>query len=477
MPSEKISVFISYHNTDYAVAEKLKFCLENLSKKFDVFLDKTSISPGDNYRTVIAQALARAQWLLIVCTGFPRPDADMAWSFFEAGQFSATLPPELAPHASKRMVCIFDKEPPSILAPLQGVRVTNRQKSSAKIDMAMSSPQENTQYDDTYVYDLFETMLANNPLSPLRDTDELSVKQDIRQQCHELIKIVSDFVPPFPLDDRALQPRISYEIVLGKPLVEDTVVKGYNDSLNLLFSIAKNECTWGEIIKACDVEGSPKPMWQHDVEAAAQKISNQRAPKVSATKCLLNNQIYRVFTARYEIFSNDKRVVYVAFLPAIARNFDLRKSSGTLLSALILSVRFREQLIPMADVLAGDDVSEDVLLEFMRRLQSIEMEALQFGLNATDDVQDDSPVAVAIRDQNRRSVIESGIASWAEDRSEIARMFSPRHGMLDTTQSHARRLSEILLRMVPVNASFIRCLCEELFLQSSRENDAATPSV
>jgi len=244
----EVPVFISYHGSDYDLAKEIKTSLEKLSKRFDVFVDKTSIAPGDEFRSAIKGALARAHWFLIVCTGFPRPDADMAWSFFEAGQFSATLPPELAQEASRRMVCLYDNEIPSILAPLQGVKVSTRQKSSAQIDMAMASIRTNSQYDETYIYSLFEDMLNNKPLAPIRDVLEDSVKEDIREECHKIINLFESSGVSYPIDDRALQPRVWYELGLGGSMNSETKIYGDNDSLNTLFSISTNETTWGVIL-------------------------------------------------------------------------------------------------------------------------------------------------------------------------------------------------------------------------------------
>ena len=78
--NDKVTVFISYHSPDYVLADELKKCLEALSDKFNVFVDKTSIAPGHEFRAVIKDNLSKAQWFLIICTGFPRPDIDMAWS-------------------------------------------------------------------------------------------------------------------------------------------------------------------------------------------------------------------------------------------------------------------------------------------------------------------------------------------------------------------------------------------------------------
>ena len=99
------------------IAKRFKDASESISDgQFEVFVDKYSIEPGELYEKRIAEKIARAEWFLIVCTGFPRKDADMMWSIFEAGRFCATLPTELVPHASKCLVCLFDREPPSILS-------------------------------------------------------------------------------------------------------------------------------------------------------------------------------------------------------------------------------------------------------------------------------------------------------------------------------------------------------------------------
>ena len=41
-----------------------------------------------------------------------------------------------------------------------------------------------------------------------------------------------------------------------------------------------------------------------------------RTPANAANKCLLEDVIYRVYTARYEVYKDRRRVIYIVFLPA-----------------------------------------------------------------------------------------------------------------------------------------------------------------
>jgi TIR domain len=463
----EVPVFISYHGSDYDLAKEIKTSLEKLSKRFDVFVDKTSIAPGDEFRSAIKGALARAHWFLIVCPGFPRPDADMAWSFFEAGQFSATLPPELAKEASRRMVCLYDNEIPSILAPLQGVKVSTRQKSSAQIDMAMASVRTNSQYDETYIYRLFEDMLNNKPLTPIRDVLEDSVKEDIREQCHKIINLFESSGVSYPIDDRALQPRVWYELGLGGSMNSETKIYGDNDSLNTLFSLSTNETTWAVILNLIMKAGEPKPLWAQDVESAALSLASDIIPKTSTSKSVLKGRVYNVFTARYQVFKDKRKCVYVVFVESVARPFDLKRASGILLNALILGVRFRERLIPMHKLFEANANFEEILISFYRELEAVEIESLQYGLNADVSNPDDYPILTVIRDPRRRETVEKGIKQWSKDRREITNMFVSCAELSKNARVYGDKLSKILQETAPMNSACIQVVSEELEEQIS----------
>jgi hypothetical protein len=185
----------------------------------------------------------------------------------------------------------------------------------------------------------------------------------------------------YPIDDRPPLPRIRYELKQGEILTDATRVWGDKESLNELFSIAADETTWGEIQSSWLEADQPKPVWVEDIETAASAISNEppRTPTTSTSKFILNGRVYRVFTSGYQIFKDKRRCIYISLLKSIARPFDLKTTTGRLLSALILSVRFRERLIPMHVQLDQNDANyEEIIFDFYHHLQAVEIEALQY---------------------------------------------------------------------------------------------------
>ena len=473
-----VPVFISYHGSDLEIAKELRTTLKRLSDEFEVFLDKYSLVPGERFEQRIADEIKKAEWFLIVCTGFPRRDADMMWSFFEAGQFRATLREPLAAEANKRIVCIFDDEPPAILSMFQGVKVCGKQRSGAKIDLSAPLPKNNSQFDDLAIYNLLERMLKNSPEMPLRETTDLSMKEMLREELFKLINLFASAGPNDVRIEKSLQPRISFERFPGQKLSPDTIVKGYDQSLRLLFSIETDETTWGKVIEVCKSSNNGKPTWLSDIEQAAADILVNETPENHGNKCILGKVIYRVIVARYEVYKDERRAIYIAFIPASTQPFDLTKSSSTLLSSLILSVRFREQIIPMVTTLreAKDkpETLEASLREFYRLLVAVEMEARQFGLVLDNNIPgEEAPLTVVVKDRNRRTIIQTSIDDWAADRRSIEEMFVEKpidfHSS-EQTQQCAQQIADMLEKITDVNATFIELITAELLAQL-RERD------
>ena len=53
----EVPVFISYHGSDYDLAKEIKTSLEKLSKRFDVFVDKTSIKQVMSFARLLRMPL------------------------------------------------------------------------------------------------------------------------------------------------------------------------------------------------------------------------------------------------------------------------------------------------------------------------------------------------------------------------------------------------------------------------------------
>jgi hypothetical protein len=473
-----VPAFISYHGADIAIARALRTSLLRLSPDFDAFLDRDCIGPSDNYKEVIAKKIKEAEWFLIICTGFPRSDADMMWSFFEAGQFRATLKPSLIKDSNKRIVCFFDEEPPAIFSEFHGVKVRAQQRGGGPIDMPLP-PAQNTQLDDSAIYDLLQRMLKNDPDASLRDVSAASTKEMLREESHKLIRYFEAARPGDVIEEKSLQPRISFELLAGESLSSKTAVKGYEASLRHLFSIESETTTWADIVQCCSTSNGGKPAWLSDIELAATDIMKDRTPANAANKCLLENVIYRVYSARYEVYKDRRRVIYVVFLPVTRQPFDLRKRSSTLLSSLILSVRFREQLIPMVEQLRNEPTAA-LVQDFYRLLLAIEMEARQFGLVVDTAIPDDeSPLAAAFTDGKKREIIQQRIQEWAPDRALIEKMFVDEPVNLEAPGEAARCaaiIAGILENTAKVNAEFIEMIAEELLAQI-KEGEKKRPKV
>jgi len=467
-----VPVFLSYHGADILIARALKSSLERLTSEFDVFLDKDSIEPSEDFDERIAREIKRAEWFLIVCTGFPRSDADMMWSFYEAGQFRATLTGDLVKEADKRIVCVFDREPPNILAKFQGVQVIGKQLSGALIDTTTTvAAKDNIQYDDSAIFKLFGRMLDNVPKKPLRDKTAKSTQEMMREESLKLIKLFEASGTALKIDEKSLQPRISFDLLPKEQLVSDTVVTGYDGSLQLLFGIDAEVAPWSRIVEIGSEGSAGKPVWISDIESAAVAIMNKSVPDNHSNKCVLRDSIYRVYASRYEVFKSEKRTIYIVFLPATNRHFDVTRSSSTLLSSLILSVRFREQLVPMLEDFREKDSTKlaATLWDFYRRLVSIEIEAKQFGLSVEHSIpREVAPLTSIFTKNEKRLLIQRSIDDWTQDRKIIDQMFVGKPGALNDAQgvtSSAKILAEILRRVSPVNADFIELISEELVVQ------------
>ena len=296
---DKVPVFISYHGADYTLAKQIKTSLKRLSDDFDVFLDRESNQLGGDYEEKIAKEIARAEWFLIVCTGLPRRDADMLESFYEAGQFRATLPQRLTgEEADKRIVTLFDTAPPAMLARFQGVRVDGHQLNRSSINMDDPPANENTQFDNTAIFRLLKDMLDNKGGTPLRDTNSDDINGLIREESKKIITSFENSTSVY-LRETTLQPRIAYELQLGGSLTDDTEVRGFDGSLRNLFSIDPETTTWRSIVSICSRKNGSKPVWLSAVEASAKVIGAGEVPDLLSQKCFLKGVVYRVFTSRF----------------------------------------------------------------------------------------------------------------------------------------------------------------------------------
>jgi hypothetical protein len=163
----------------------------------------------------------------------------------------------------------------------------------------------------------------------------------------------------------------------------------------------------------------------------------------------------------------------------MSQPFDLKRRSSTLLSSLILSIRFREQLIPMARMLELEPAATlpALLQKFYRLLVAIEMEARQFGLVVDSTIPDEeAPLAAVIGDNSKKAIIQNSINNWTIDRQSIERMFVEEPANLQSAgvaERYAKQIAGMLRKVTKVNANFIEITAEELLAQVANGKPAA----
>jgi hypothetical protein len=134
--SNKVGVFISYHHADLPIATALRECLIALSSELDPFIDHVALKAGDEYEERLAQSISASQWFLMICSGSPRPEKDLGWCMYEAGQFRRKLLAEdKAALIRSRFVALHDEERPSQLAKYQSVKISAKDLISYSSDL------------------------------------------------------------------------------------------------------------------------------------------------------------------------------------------------------------------------------------------------------------------------------------------------------------------------------------------------------
>ena len=206
-------------------------------------------------------------------------------------------------------------------------------------------------------------------------------------------------------------------------LTPDTEIDGGEGTTNLatIFGITGRYTTWKHIKGNALSIYKMEPVWISDLEEAALKLASNNVPIQPITLCLAKDgNFYVPIVARYELFRSGKKRCYVAFIPSQSRNFGSTMRSSILLTGLIVSVRFRQRVLPIVAELkaiqSGDAAANrqmDVLCKLLRELVAIENEAVEFGLPAVRDEHDEPPLLDAFRDEPKKEELRREILDWA----------------------------------------------------------------
>jgi hypothetical protein len=201
-------------------------------------------------------------------------------------------------------------------------------------------------------------------------------------------------------------------------------------------------------------------------------VSQDFVPEQPEGLCLAkaDKKFYRVLFARYEPFRSGARTCYIVFIPCRFRGFDVKQRTSILLSALILSIRFRQRVLPFIELIQALQKKDalDSLLRLERELHGVETEAQEFGLSGIKGDEDDPPLLRQFRDGDNKLFVQECIRSWGTGRHALAdAIHRARSSDRAVTQTDsAVNMTDIVItelqKVQKVNGRFIQILAEEL---------------
>lgn len=481
----KIGIFISYNHQDLLLANVLRQCLITLSSDLAPFLDHVGLQAGDEYEKKLEESIGASQWFIMLCSG-PLGEKDMSWCLYEAGQFRRKFLEEGREELiQSRLFAIYDDEMPRPLAKLQGVRISSKDVYGHNLDLKTDKPAEEleeraiTLFENTQMFDCFKAIINKSREEPLRDLADSNIRSVLKTNSRTLISAFINHQVDRKLAEIVFQPRISFWLIppAGQSsgpsrLKADTPVSGDGNVLSRLFGLVGTETTWGMIKARCSDENGNEPVWAYQVEAAAEEVSINHEPKQpdGLHWGKGDQKFYRVIFARCDPFTSGSRLCYILFILRSCRDFDVRERTSILLSSLILSIRFRQRILPFTEKLQGLPRRDKIngVLEIEKKLLEIETEALEFGLQMPDDDHDDPPLVRVFRDGENKLFVEQSIVSWQPSRRALAGVFKsvkiadPNVDRIQVGVDGADVVVNELKKYQQVNGKFIRVLTEEL---------------
>jgi TIR domain len=472
----QIGLFISYNHKDKKIAEAVVEALTALSPGLDVFIDRAGIEGGDDYEAKISESIQKSQWFVFICSGGDKSEKNMSWCFYEAGQFRAKLEASDQKEAIRDRMCfLYDSDPPSQLSRYQGSLVSTSDRDDAPLPIEAEND-DSLSYENTGLFDFLELVLTRSTAAPLRDVRDPPVRKLMRNAVRKItLAFVRNWVDE-RIGEDVFQPRISFIVPPpsqnAEGLSSTTVVTGEFNALPNIFTIAGTATTWADIkaVAAARNGNEMTPLWIKDMEAAAKDVVLGKVPRQTDFLCLGNDgRFYRPIIARNENFRSKAKRCFVAFIPSRDRRFNLTFKTSLLLSALILSIRFRQRVLPLVDELnKNQKFPEKKKAELLQKLQQeivlVEAEAEEFGLNPPKDEHDDPPVLNGFRDGPEKDFVREEIVKWAADRMSIFdKIKEAQTPTKDTTWSDAAdTVTSSFVGLKAINSDFIDRLCNEL---------------
>jgi TIR domain len=487
----KVGVFVSYNHKDIKIADALMETLASLSSDLEVFIDHSGLEGGDDYEAKISDSIRASQWFVMICSGGGKPDKDMSWCFYEAGQFRAKLEAANEVKAIRDRICyLYDGERPSQLLRYQGSLVSTTDRNGKPLNLTAESD-DSIGYESTELFGFLELILTKSGSRALRDIDDANVRKLMRTGVRKITLAFEQNWVDLVVSEDVFQPRISFLIPPPsgqevKALNSDTMITGEYNALPTIFSIAGTEATWADI-KAKSVKhigNGMIPLWVNDLEAAVKEMAQGGVPRQTDFLCFgTDEKYYRPIIARNENFRNKGKKCYVAFITSRDRRFNLTFRTSLLLSALILTVRFRQRILPLVEDLKKiEPAPESKKAELLQRIQNeivmVEAEAMEFGLSPPKDEHDEPPLLGSFRDGPDKDFLRTQVIRWSTTRTTIFDKIGAARDPAKATSWSEAAASVIsgFENLSQINGTFIDLLCNELLYAEKVDNLASRGS-
>jgi hypothetical protein len=474
-----VGIFVSYNHKDIKLADALMETLTSLSSDLDVFIDHSGLEGGDDYEAKLSSSIRASQLFVMICSGGGKPDKDMSWCFYEAGQFRAKLEATDEVKAIRDRICyLYDGERPSQLLRYQGSLISSTDRNGKPLD-STTEGDDTIAYENTELFSFLELVLAKSGSKALRDIDDANVRKLMRNGVRKITTAFMQNWIDVVVSEDVFQPRISFLISPPsgeevKTLSPDSTITGEYNALPTIFSIAGTAATWSDI-KAKSTKHASNgimPLWINDLEAAVKDMAQGGVPRQTDFLCFgSDSRYYRPVIARNENFRSKAKKCYVAFIPSRDRRFNLTYKVSLLLSALILTVRFRQRVLPLVDDLRKIEQApapESKKAELLQRIQNeivmVEAEAMEFGLNPPKDEHDDPPLLGSFRDGKDKDFMREQILRWSATRLNIFDKIGAARDPAKATSWSEAATSVIqgFDNLDRINGTFIELLCNEL---------------
>lgn len=474
----EVGVFISYNHKDKKIADAVVETLAALSQDLKVFIDHAGLEGGDEYEPKLSESIRRSQWFVIISSGLGNLERDMSWCFYEAGQFRAKLEAANQLNAIRDRLCyLYDGKPPSQLSRYQGTKVSLTDRNDNPLNVTQET-EDTLNYENTDLFDFLCLLLTKSTDRPVRNINEHGIRKlmrtGVRRITHAFFSSRADYL----IAEDVFQPRINFIIRPRESynndegLCPETKVYGEYNILPDIFGISGATTTWAEIKDAaCNIHcNEPMPLWIYDIEMASREVARGKIPSQTEFVCLgLDGRFYRPIYVRNLIYNSGKIESYVAFIPSRDRRFEVDLRSSMLLSALILTIRFRQRVLPIVEEVTGNPAASaaakaELLLKLQTTIVIVEAEAREFGLMPPKDPNDEPPLLIGFRDGADKSALRIEIRKWLKTRAlifeKIAAAQAP--GRDVSWSDAAAEVSNAFSGMKETNSAFLQTLCNEL---------------